>query len=67
MAIDFSKYLSAEQLETLKYQRKQQLAAEAWGHEQNRLLAESAGDENAVAQAVEALAIIESAIAIAEQ
>lgn len=67
MAINFEQYLSPEQIAALKQQRLQQLAVEAWGHEQNRLVAEAKGDVESAANAVAALDIIETAIGIAEQ
>ena len=64
--IDFNKYLTPEQQTALAQQRLQQLAAEAWGHDQNRQLAIASGDTEAANQAAEAIEIIARAIEITE-
>lgn len=67
MAIDYSQYLSADQKRNLLTQRVQQFAAEAYQHSLNAKLASETGNEAGVAQAEEALTILEQAITLHQQ
>lgn len=62
MAIDFNNLLTAEQKTQIINQRIEQFATEAFQHELNKQVAESVGDTASIAQADEALVILESAI-----
>jgi hypothetical protein len=62
MAIDYTALLSAEQKETILNQRISQFASEAWQHELNKQTCEQLGDEAGVANAEQALSVLEAAI-----
>ena len=64
MAIDYSGLLSPEQKQDLLTQRIQQFAAEAYQHQLNKQIAESIGDTEAINNADQALATLETAINI---
>lgn len=66
MAIDYSAFLSDEQKQSLLTQRIQQFAMEAYQHDINKQVAEAAGNAEGVAQANEALAILDTAITVHE-
>lgn len=67
MAIDFGSLLSAEQKKEILNQRLQQFATEAYQHKINKQLAEKINNEQGVAQADEALAILEEAIKLHQE
>lgn len=64
MAIDYSGLLSPEQKQALLTERIQQFAAEAYQHQLNKQIAESIGDTEAITNADQALATLETAINI---
>lgn len=64
MPIDYSSLLSDSQKRSILQQRVQQFAAEAYQHEINRKLATETGNEAGVAQADEALTILDQAISL---
>lgn len=64
MTIDYSNLLTAEQKKSILDQRIAQFAAEAWQHELNKKACEQLNDEDGVANANKALAILEAAIGV---
>lgn len=64
MAIDYSNLLSAEQKKSILEQRIAQFAAEAWQHELNKKACEQLNDEAGIANADNALAVLEAAITV---
>lgn len=67
MAIDFGSLLSADQKREILTQRLQQFATEAYQHEINKQLAAKIENEQGVAQAEEALIILEEAITLHQE
>lgn len=61
--IDYSALIPAEQKRAILEQRRQQFALEAWQHSLNRATAEALGDATLIAQADEALATLDVALA----
>lgn len=59
-------YLNNEQKKALIEQRLVQFSAEKYQHELNRKLAEAVNDEQAIAQADNAIAVIDTAIGLHE-
>lgn len=66
MAIDYNKYISAEQRAGILKERIQRFATEAWQHELNKKTCEAVGDEAGVASSDAALAALEAAIGVNE-
>ena len=64
MAIDYSGLLSPEQKQALLTERIQQFAAEAYQHQLNKQIAETIGDAEAITNADQALATLETAITV---
>lgn len=64
MAIDYSNLLSAEQKKSILEQRIAQFAAEAWQHELNKKACQQLNDEAGIANADNALAVLEAAITV---
>lgn len=67
MTIDYSNLLTAEQKKSILEQRIAQFAAEAWQHELNKKACEQLNDEAGIANADNALAILETAINVHQQ
>lgn len=63
MSIDYASLLTDEQKRNILTQRVSQFAAEAYQHSLNKTTCESLNDEEGVANADKALAILEAAIA----
>lgn len=64
MAIDYSNLLTAEQKKSILEQRIAQFAAEAWQHELNKKACQQLNDEAGIANADNALAVLEAAITV---
>ena len=64
MAIDYSGLLSPEQKQEILAQLIQQRAAEAYQHQLNKRIAESICDTEAITNADQALATLETAIGV---
>lgn len=64
MTIDYSGLLSAEQKKSILEQRLTQFAAEAYQHDINKQVAKASNNEEGVKQATEALAILDTAMAV---
>ena len=64
MTIDYSGLLSAEQKKSILEQRLTQFAAEAYQHDINKQVATASKNEEGVKQAIEALAILDTAMAV---
>jgi hypothetical protein len=64
MTIDYSGLLSAEQKKSILEQRLTQFAAEAYQHDINKQVAAASNNEEGVKQATEALAILDTAMAV---
>jgi hypothetical protein len=64
MAIDYSALLTDEQKKNILSQRIGQFAAEAWQHELNKQTCQNLNDEAGVANADQALAVLEAAIGV---
>lgn len=67
MAIDYSSLLNDEQKKNILSQRLQQFAAEAYQHGLNKTVAQSAGNEDGVKAADEAIAILDKAIQVHQE
>lgn len=63
MSIDYASLLTDEQKRNILTQRVSQFAAEAYQHSLNKTTCESLNDEEGVANADKALAVLEAAIA----
>ena len=64
MSIDYSGLLTDEQKRSILSQRLTQFAAEGYQHEINKQVAEAADNEEGTKAANDALAILDSAIAV---
>jgi len=64
MPINYADLLSDDQKRSILQQRVQQFAAEAYQHEINKKLAAETGNDLGVAQADEALVILDQAITL---
>lgn len=62
MSIDYASLLTDEQKRNILTQRVSQFAAEAYQHSLNKTTCESLNDEEGVANADKALAVLEAAI-----